>query len=210
MFNSTFDLVFLVDGTREVTNDNFRSSLRFVKNLAKVFNEDITHVALVIYAIESQTAINLTDPFSLADVNKTISSVEYPNQIIRNTGSALSYSKLSVLDTYGRSGVPKVLVVLEGRRSNDGVDEISQVYRTSGFHVFGVGNGNQLAEGQLKEISSRPSSRFYKVVGYDAIDSASFVQQMKEAIATGKTFVVGHQIMVFLISVSLYGPLFNL
>ena len=176
-----------MDGTRDVLDDNFRSSLRFVKNLAKVFNKNTTHIGLVVYAEKSKIVFNLTDPFPLTDTNMAISSVRFPNQIIRNTGSALSHSKVSVLDAYGRPGVPKVLVVLEGWRSSDGIDGISQVYRTSGFHVFGVGNGNQPAAGQLKEISSGPPSRFFNTIGYEYIDIATFVQQMKESIATGES-----------------------
>ena len=184
VFNRTFDLVFLVDGTRGVTDENFRSGLRFARNLAKVFNRGITRTGLVIYAEEPETVIDLTDQLSLTEAN--ISSVKYLNQIKRNTGYALNYTKVSVFDKGGRSGIPKVLVVLEGDSSSDGIDEISQVYSTSGFHVFGVGNGNQLAQGQLKEISSRPSSHYYSAIGYSALHLDSFVQTMRVSIATGE------------------------
>lgn len=190
VFNSTFDLLFLVDGTASVTDDNFRNSLRFVKNLAKVFSDTITHFGLVVYAEGAETVFNLTNAFPVTTTNMTISSVIFPNQINRNTGSALVYCKSQVLDSSGRPGVPKVLVVLQGGRSSDGIDEVSQIYRSSGFHVFGVGNGNQLSEGQLKEISSQPSSQFYTAVGYGAIDLSSFVQTMRASIANGEIVVV--------------------
>lgn len=190
VFNSAFDLLFLVDGTTSVTDDNFRSSLRFVKNLAKVFNDTITHFGLVVYAEGADTLFNLTNSFPLTTTNMTISSVIFPNQINRNTGSALVYCRSQVLDSVGRPGVPKVLVVLQGGRSSDGIDEVAQVYRSSGFHVFGVGNGNQLSKGQLKEISSQPSSHFYTAVGYRTIDVSSFVQIMRASIANGEIVVV--------------------
>ena len=177
----------LVDGSSDVTFSNFRGSLRFVKNLAKVFNVSLpeAHVALVVYAEESETIFNLTDHLS-EQIKQAISGVRYPNKMKRHVGKGLKGVKNGVLASSGRNGVPKIVISLQNRRSDDGIDVISQEIRANGIRVFAVGNGNQIANGQLKEIAFKPNEYYFKTVAYDDIDLPYFAQQMKHSICKGK------------------------
>ena len=185
--NNTIDLVFLLDGSTDVTLSNFKRSLRFVSNLAKLFNVSSPndHVALVVYAEESETIFNLTDHLSYQEVKQAISVVRYPNKMKRNVGKGLKHVKNNVLANSGRSGVPKIVISLQNRKSDDGIDIISQQMKADGTKVFGVGNGNIIADGQLKEIAFKPNEDYFKTVAYDVIDLPSFAQQMKKSICKG-------------------------
>ena len=188
--NNKIDLVFLVDGSSYVTFNYFRSSLRFVKNLAKAFNVSFTdaHVALVVYAEESETIFNLTDHLSYGQIKHAISGVRYPNKEKRNVGKGLRSVKNSVLASNGRSGVPKIIISLQNGKSDDGIDVISQEIRANGIRVFSVGPNNRpIANGQLKEIAYKPSEYYFKNIAYESIDFDFFVQDIKQSICKGKS-----------------------
>lgn len=177
-----------MDGSSDVTDDNFRACLRFVKNLAKALNASSldTHVALVIYAEDPQTIFDLNGTLSIADINLAVAGVQFPDKAKRNVGSGLIQIREIVIATNGRTGVPKLVINLQNRKSDDGIDVISLSIRDDGTKVISIGSGDQIAIGQLKEMAFKPSALYVKNVGYDAIDSAGFVQQVKASIFSGK------------------------
>ena len=174
-----------------MTDNQLKSSLRFVKNLAKVFSPSHhgAHVGLVVYGEKPETIFSLTDNTSVTNVIHMVDNVKPSKQKKRKVGKALRYVN-DALKEVGRTGVPKILIVLQSKRSWDDIDEISQEIRHDGLKVFGIGNGNRMAEGQLKEISSKPTSYYYKTASYHVIETSLFVQQMKESICMGMSFVV--------------------
>ena len=184
-----------MDGSSDVTFNNFKRSLRFVKNLAKLFNVSLPndHVALVVYAEESETIFNLTNHLSYQDLKRAVSDAHYPNKMKRNVGKGLKHIQSNVLASSGRSGVPKIVISLQNGKSDDGIDSISQELRKNGTRVFGVGNGDKVASGQLKEIAFKPNKDYFKTVAYGHIDSPSFAQQIKQSICKGisyKSFII--------------------
>ena len=178
-----------MDGSSDVTSNNFRRSLRFVTHLAKLFNVSSPndHVALVVYTDESETIFNLTDHLSYQEVKQAISGVRYPNKMKRNVGKGLKHVKNNILASSKRSGVPKIVISLQNQKSDDGIDVISQELRANGTKVFAVGNGNIIAKGQLKEIAFKPNGDYVKTISYDVMDLPSFAQEMKQSICTGKS-----------------------
>ena len=200
--NNTIDLVFLVDGSSDVTFNNFRRSLRFVQNLAKVFNLSLpnAHVALVVYAEVSEIIFNLEDHLSYKDVKKAISAVRFPNKRRRNVGKGLKQVKNGVLDSRGRHFVPKIVITLQNRKSEDGIDVISHEFKANGIKVFGVGTtGHRIANGQLKEIAFRPNKDYFKTITYDTIDFGLFVQDMKQSICKGNLSAYSLNLFTFVI-----------
>ncbi|KAL9959813.1 hypothetical protein ACROYT_G033169 [Oculina patagonica] len=176
--NNNIDLVFLVDGSSDVTYDNFWASIPFFEKLANALVDSLdTQVALVIYAEEPHTifGLNRTFPGAHADL-------QFPDKPQRNVGRALIHIKDTVIATGGRTGVPKLVINVQNRKSDDGIDVISQQLRADGTKVINIGSGDQIAIGQLKEMAFEPSDIYVKNVGYDAIDSAGFVLQVKASI----------------------------
>ena len=189
--------MFLVDGSKDVKVNNFRSSLRFVKNLAKVFNVSLpnAHVAVVVYAQESEIIFNLTDHYSYKDVRKAISGVRFPNKKTRNAGKGLKRVKNGVLASSGRHSVPKIVIVVQNRKSDDGIDAISQEIREKGIRVFSVGiHDHIIANGQLKEIAYKPNKYYFTTTAYETMDLHSFIQDMKQSICKGERYLQLHSI----------------
>lgn len=189
--------MFLVDGSSDVKVNNFRSSLRFVQSLAKVFNVSLpnAHVALVVYAEEAEIIFNLTDHSSYKDVRKAISGVCFPNKKTRNVGKGLKRVKDGVLASSGRQGVPKIVIVVQNRKSDDGIDVIAQEIRQNGIRVFSVGiNDHIIANGQLKEIAYKRNKYYFTTTAYETMDLHSFIQDMKQSICKGKRYSQVHLI----------------
>lgn len=186
--NNTIDLVFLLDGSSDVTEDDFRRSLRFVELMAKSFNVSSgdTNVALVIYADDPQTIFDLNETLSIPDINLAISVVSFPNEANRNVGRGLTHISDSVIATKGRADVPKIVVVVQNLKSLDGIDVISLQIRSDVAKVISIGHGDEIAIGQLKEMAFKPSGLYVKDIGDDPIDSANFVLSVKESILSGK------------------------
>ena len=182
------DLVFLLDGSSDVTEDDFRRSLRFVELLSKSFNVSSgdTHVALVIYADDPQTIFDLNGTLSVSDINLAVSVVSFPNKMNRNVGKGLIHVNDNVIATNGRVGVPKVVVTVQNLKSLDGIDVISLQLKRDGIKVISIGHGDEITNGQLKEMAFKPSAVYVKDVGDDAIDSINFVVSVKESIFSGK------------------------
>ena len=186
------DLVFLADGTKKIKKSNFKRILRFINNLVKVFHvsRQGTHVSLVVYGDDSEIMFNLNDYFSLTDLNYALSKIKSPKkkkkEKKRNVGKCLRLVKNNVFEKHGRSDVPKVIILLQNHKSNDDIGDISQAIRKNGVKIFAVGNGNKIAKAQLKEISSKPLSLYYKSTKYSDMETADFVQDMKESICMGE------------------------
>lgn len=186
--NITVDLVFLLDGSSDVTEDDFRRSLRFVELLAKSFNVSSgdTHVALVIYADDPQTIFDLNGTLSFSDINIAVSFVSFPNEVNRNVGRGLIHVSDNVIATNGRPGVPKVVVTVQNLKSLDGIDVISLQLKSDRIKVISIGHGDEIANGQLKEMAFKPSTVYVRDIGDDTIDSVNFVVSVKESIFSGK------------------------
>lgn len=186
--NNNIDLVFLLDGSNDITEDDFRRSLRFVELLAKSLgvSSGEVHVALVIYADDPQTIFDLNGTLSVSDINLAVSVVSFPNTVNRNVGEGLIHVIDNVIATNGRTDVPKVVINVQNLKSLDGIDVISLQVRSEGIKLMSIGHGDEIAHGQLKEMAFKPSEVYVKDIGDGTIDSANFIVSVKESIFSGK------------------------
>lgn len=168
----------------------FKKILQFIKNSAKVFHvsKQGTHVSLVLYGDNSETIFNLNDHFSQTDLNHALSKIKLPKKKKRFVGKGLKHVQDDVFEKHGRSGVPKVIILLQNDKSKDGIEDISQKIRKDGVKIFAVGYGNKKVKGQLKEISSKPASLYYKSTRYSELRTAYFVEHVKDSVCMGKFF----------------------
>ena len=178
---------------------NFKRVLRFIKDLAKVlhFSQHGTHVGLILYGDDSKVAVTLHQYLSLTNLTHALSKIKLPKARRRYIGTALSRAKSDVFEKTGRDGVPKVLILLQNKKSKDGIGYISQEIRKYGVKIFTVERGNKRVKGQLKEIASKPISLYYKTAKYKDMDTAYFVQAMKESICMGMLYMV-HMVELFI------------
>ena len=157
-----------------------------------------THVSLLVYAEESEIIFNFTDHLSYQQVKQAISGVRYPQKLKRNVGKGLKHVKNSVLALGGRSGVPKIVISLQDRKSDDGIDAIAQELRANGIRVLSVGPSNRpVADSQRKEIAYKSNEDYVKTIAYENIDFKFFVESVKQSICKGKVRCSFYQNSVF-------------
>ncbi|XP_054871199.1 uncharacterized protein col6a3 isoform X6 [Amphiprion ocellaris] len=168
------DIVFLLDGSNDM-RANEKQILEFVREFVKQIEigPRKAQVALIQYSTEATTDF-LLNKYSLKDdVLSHFSNVKLKGGLTVNIGAALDYVRNAVFTASSGSralqGVPQILILLSGRKSDDDVLGPAERLRNAGIVLFGVGvnNADRLemewlaprAEYLIKEISDFPLVR---------------------------------------------------
>ncbi|XP_043089042.1 collagen alpha-1(XIV) chain isoform X3 [Puntigrus tetrazona] len=156
------DLVFLVDGSWSIGDDNFQKIVRFLYSTAGALDRigpDGTQVAIAQFSDDARTEFKLSSYDNKENLLDAIQRISYKGGNTK-TGRAMQHVKDSVFSVVGgaRRGVPKVLVVMTDGRSQDDVLQVSQEIQTEGFIVFAIGFADA-DYGELVSIASKPSER---------------------------------------------------
>ncbi|CAN0126560.1 unnamed protein product [Lampetra planeri] len=156
------DLVFLVDGSWSIGDDNFHKVMRFLGSLAGAL-ENIgphgTQVAMAQFSDDARTEFNLNVHRSRESLLDGIRNVRYKGGNTK-TGRAMKHARteMFVSESGMRRGVPKLLVVITDGRSQDEVTRVAKDVQHEGYSVFSIGIADaDVAE--LTNIASRPSER---------------------------------------------------
>ncbi|XP_059375547.1 collagen alpha-1(XIV) chain, partial [Carassius carassius] len=156
------DLVFLVDGSWSIGDENFQKVIRFLYSTAGALDRiglDGTQVAIAQYSDDARTEFKLSSYNNKENLLDAIQRISYKGGNTK-TGRAMHHVKDSVFSVVGgaRRGVPKVLVVLTDGRSQDDVLQVSQEIQTEGYIVFAIGFADA-DYSELVSIASKPSER---------------------------------------------------
>ncbi|XP_047675468.1 collagen alpha-1(XIV) chain-like isoform X2 [Tachysurus fulvidraco] len=156
------DLVFLVDGSWSIGDDNFLKIIRFLYSTAGALDEigpGGTQVAIAQFSDDARTEFKLNSYDNKESLLDAIQRISYKGGNTK-TGRAMQHVKDAVFTRAGgtRRGVPKVLVVLTDGRSQDDVNKISQEIQMEGYIVFAIGFADA-DYGELVSIASKPSER---------------------------------------------------
>lgn len=150
------DIVFLLDGS-----DHMRANEGLILDFVKEFVEQIeigpnkAQVALIEYSTEPTADFVLNTYSQKEDVLKQLRNKKLKGGAAANMGRAIDYVKNTVFaassGSRARQGVPQVLILASGRRSED--DTVGPVERlkNAGIALFGVGvkTGDMSAMEQL-------------------------------------------------------------
>uniref|UniRef100_A0AAR2LPS2 VWFA domain-containing protein n=1 Tax=Pygocentrus nattereri TaxID=42514 RepID=A0AAR2LPS2_PYGNA len=154
------DVVFLLDGS-DGTRNGFPAMLDFVQKVVEKLNveENRDRVSVVQYSRDPETHFYLNTYSEETDVLDTIKTLRHRGGRPLNTGSALQYVRDNVFTSSAGSrsqqGVPQILILLSGSRSNDNVDTPASALKESGVLILGVGTRNSSRE--IQRIVSDPS-----------------------------------------------------
>ncbi|XP_037395204.1 collagen alpha-3(VI) chain-like [Pygocentrus nattereri] len=154
------DVVFLLDGS-DGTRNGFPAMLDFVQKVVEKLNveENRDRVSVVQYSRDPETHFYLNTYSEETDVLDTIKTLRHRGGRPLNTGSALQYVRDKVFTSSAGSrsqqGVPQILILLSGSRSNDNVDTPASALKESGVLILGVGTRNSSRE--IQRIVSDPS-----------------------------------------------------
>uniref|UniRef100_A0AAR2KZI6 VWFA domain-containing protein n=1 Tax=Pygocentrus nattereri TaxID=42514 RepID=A0AAR2KZI6_PYGNA len=185
----TADVVFLLDGS-DGTRNGFPAMLDFVQKVVEKLNveENRDRVSVVQYSRDPETHFYLNTYSEETDVLDTIKTLRHRGGRPLNTGSALQYVRDNVFTSSAGSrsqqGVPQILILLSGSRSNDNVDTPASALKESGVLILGVGTRNSSRE--IQRIVSDPS---YAQSISEISDLPSVQQQFLSTLASTVSYV---------------------
>ena len=141
------DIVFLMDGS-----DDMQQSARGIKSFLKEFVEQIdigpnkAQIAIIQYSEEPTPAFYLNTYSLKRDILKYVSDLKLKGGKHVNTGKALGYVARNVFTSSAggraQTGVPQILIILSGRKSQDDVQVPLESLKNAGVVLFSVGMGN--------------------------------------------------------------------
>nr|DBA24018.1 TPA: hypothetical protein GDO54_011726 [Pyxicephalus adspersus] len=156
------DLVFLVDGSWSIGDDNFLKVIRFLFSTAGAFAEigpDGTQVGVAQYSDDARTEFKLNSHKSKESLLAAISAISYKGGNTK-TGRAIKHVRedLFTAEAGMRKGVPRVLVVITDGRSQDETVKFANEMHLEGFSIFAIGVADA-DYNELVNIGSKPSER---------------------------------------------------
>ena len=160
-YSTDIDLVFLVDGSTSVSDDEFddartllSQSVQLISNISQIS----TRVALVTFASDAQVQLSFADSNSEEDVLSRIDSLTRPTGATR-TDLAFHATRTELI-TQARPGVPVIIfVITDGQATmpaflGDELAELEQLGRQIIRFAFGIGS-TVLTE-ELEAIAGSP------------------------------------------------------
>uniref|UniRef100_A0A4W3J1J4 VWFA domain-containing protein n=1 Tax=Callorhinchus milii TaxID=7868 RepID=A0A4W3J1J4_CALMI len=158
------DIVFLVDASRSIGQENFPYVREFLFRVIKAFDigEETVRFGLVQYGDRPQTEFRLNTYVTKQDILFHVWNMSFKGGGTK-TGLGLEYvSKDQLSEAAGSragQGVPQIVVVLTDGHSQDDVGPPAASLKSADVMVFAIGV-RQAVEWELKEIASAPHWRF--------------------------------------------------
>ncbi|XP_053875162.1 collagen alpha-1(XIV) chain isoform X1 [Malaclemys terrapin pileata] len=156
------DLVFLVDGSWSIGDDNFNKIIGFLYSTVGALDRigpDGTQVAIAQFSDDPRTEFKLNVYKTKETLLEAIQQIAYKGGNTK-TGKAIKHAQEALFTTASgiRRGIPKVLVVITDGRSQDDVNKVSREMQLDGFSIFAIGVADA-DYSELVNIGSKPSER---------------------------------------------------
>ncbi|XP_029421710.1 collagen alpha-1(XIV) chain [Nannospalax galili] len=156
------DLVFMVDGSWSIGDDNFNKIINFLYSTVGALDKigaDGTQVAMVQFTDDPRTEFKLNAYKTKETLLDAIRHISYKGGNTK-TGKAIKHVRdtLFTVESGTRRGIPKVIVVITDGRSQDDVNKISREMQADGYNIFAIGVADA-DYSELVRIGSKPSAR---------------------------------------------------
>ncbi|MEE6511531.1 hypothetical protein FKM82_018119 [Ascaphus truei] len=183
------DLVFVIDGSKSLGEDNFEIVKQFVNGIldSLEISQKAARVGLVQYSTHVRTEFTMAQYSSAKDVKKAVSQIKYMGRGSM-TGLALKlmYEK-SFSEAQGARphsfGVPRVAIVFTDGRAQDDVSDWANRAKQNGIIMYAVGVGKAIDE-ELQEIASVPQEKH--VIYAENFSSMGYItEKLKSSICEG-------------------------
>uniref|UniRef100_A0A8C5CCN3 Collagen type XII alpha 1 chain n=1 Tax=Gadus morhua TaxID=8049 RepID=A0A8C5CCN3_GADMO len=166
------DVVFVVDGSGSVGQENFKHLRSVMVTVAGAFEigADKTRVAVVQYSDEVGPQFPLRQHLSRGELVRAINAMPFKGGKAM-TGAALDYVLEHSFSEAGgaRPGFPKVAVVIGASKSQDSVEVQARRLRGAGVEVFVLGIKEADAEEMTLMASTPHSTHVYSVLDFEQI-----------------------------------------
>lgn len=182
------DLGFLIDGSENVGEQNFRISLDFVKNIYGPFWTQFgsLHLGLVVFGTETRLIFDFDNKYTdKTELNNAINSAAFPGGRTVAVGEALKLTETHLFGSKHHDSYRRILVVMMGSTSEDDVFLAAEMLKANAVTVFCVGVGNHYVRAQMDGIASQPSSdNILTAVTYPSL--TSLTQKLIDKINEGR------------------------
>ncbi|KAJ8253172.1 hypothetical protein GJAV_G00209900 [Gymnothorax javanicus] len=142
------DIVFLVDGSINLGRENFKDVMEFIQTIVDLFytERDNLQIGLAHYAADVTDSFFLNTYKNKDDILDAITRTEYKGGRRLNTEAAIKHvqenhfikAKGSRID----DGVPQMLMLIKGGRSEDDSKTAALALKNSGVRVYAIGVGD--------------------------------------------------------------------
>lgn len=158
------DLVFVIDGSKSLGEENFEIVKQFVTGIIDSLevSPKAARVGLLQYSTQVRTEFTLRSFKSAKDMKKAVAHMKYMGKGSM-TGLALKHMfERSFTQVEGArplsTRVPRVAIVFTDGRAQDDVSEWASKAQANGITMYAVGVGKAIEE-ELQEIASEPTDK---------------------------------------------------
>lgn len=159
------ELGFLVSGSynepAEKNQKTFSKAMQFVKKMAQQIklSDAGTHIGLVVYGKKPYMAFDFNEYFDLQSLSAAIEEVKTP-AVGSKIGEALSFAKDQLYDKSARPDIPKALIVLVSKKSEDRVDRAVKALKNAAVKIYTVGIGGDSDPLEMSDMASNVHNTF--------------------------------------------------
>ncbi|KAK3780684.1 hypothetical protein RRG08_015474 [Elysia crispata] len=159
------DIIFLIDSSGSVGQDNFQLLLTFVSNFVSDLKVGTNNIRIGVAKFNSR-------PFNEFHLNKynnkrelidAIKNIKYSSRGGTNTASAIKYMGKTMFMTANgnRPGIPNIAIVITDGNSNrpEETKAAADRAKAKGIIIFSVGVGDDVSRSELNGIASDPNNR---------------------------------------------------
>ncbi|XP_076799638.1 uncharacterized protein LOC143444331 [Clavelina lepadiformis] len=180
------DLIFAIDGSGSVGEDNFRRAMSFIENIVEPLKVDPNgaRVGLLQYSGAPRIEFYLRQYLSKLSLRRAISRVSYLGGSTR-TGRALNavYERMLRVSRGTRPDldlVPKILIIVTDGKSHDDVRREAERLHLVGVNVFAVGVTQDVNRDELVTIASgNPSTHVFEINDFSGLELLQNVLQQR-------------------------------
>ncbi|XP_033615897.1 matrilin-2 isoform X3 [Fukomys damarensis] len=158
------DLVFVIDGSKSLGEENFEIVKQFVTGIidSLAISPKAARVGLLQYSTQVRPEFTLRSFHSAKDMRKAVANMKYMGKGSM-TGLALKHMfERSFTPAEGArplsARVPRVAIVFTDGRAQDDVSEWASKAKAHGIAMYAVGIGKAIEE-ELQEIASDPTAK---------------------------------------------------
>ncbi|KAL4842440.1 hypothetical protein H8958_009496 [Nasalis larvatus] len=158
------DLVFVIDGSKSLGEENFEVVKQFVTGIidSLTISPKAARVGLLQYSTQVRTEFTLRSFNSAKDMKKAVAHIKYMGKGSM-TGLALKHMfERSFTQGEGArplsTRVPRAAIVFTDGRAQDDVSEWASKAKANGITMYAVGVGKAIEE-ELQEIASEPTDK---------------------------------------------------
>lgn len=158
-FSGKADIVFLLETSNQVGQQNFKEELVLFDSVAQAFpvKKDGVNFAGIVYSTTPQVSFQLNTYTEKPALSIAIRDISYTGGK-SNVGKAIASVETSILQKSGRPGIPKVVVVLMVEKSEDDMMVPATALKAQGTKLIMVAVGGDVDASLLGSVASSPDS----------------------------------------------------